>query len=124
MVKYAVHSLLWAERFDLEAEFFVRKAKALGFDGIEIYASPQQIMDFRVEKVRRVLEDLGMECIGSTSLTLETDITSSDRVVRERGVNYLKDCAKLFSELGARLVTGVIYTAWGKIVGRGRTDDE
>jgi D-psicose/D-tagatose/L-ribulose 3-epimerase len=124
MVKYALHSLLWTERFDLETEFFVRKAKSLGFDGIEVYVSPQQIGDFRLEKVRRVLEDLEMECVGSTSLTLETDITSSDEAVRERGVHYLKECAKLFSELGAKLVSGVIYTAWGKIVGRGRTEDE
>jgi len=124
MVKYGIHSLLWTERFDTEPEPLVKKAKALGFDGIEIYVSPQQIESFNRERVKKALGDAKMKCIGSTSLSLETDITSPDEATRRKGVEYLKDCAELFSELGAELVAGVLYTAWGKIVGRGRTEEE
>jgi len=124
MVKYGIHSLLWTERFDTEPEPLIKKAKALGFDGIEIYVSPQQLQSFDKERVKKALENAKMKCIGSTGLSLETDITSPDEATRRRGIAHLKNSAKLFSELGAELVAGVLYAAWGKIVGRGRTEEE
>jgi D-psicose/D-tagatose/L-ribulose 3-epimerase len=124
LVKFGVHSLLWAERFDIDPEPLINKAKKLGFDGLEIYVSPPQLESFDKIKVKKALESAEMKCIGSTALTLETDFTSSDEAIRKRGINYLKNAAKLFSELGADLLTGVTYAAWGKIVGRSRTEEE
>jgi D-psicose/D-tagatose/L-ribulose 3-epimerase len=124
MVEYAVHTLLWAERFDIDPEPVVKKVKKFGFDGIEVYVSPEQIETFDRMRVKKALEGAGMKCVGSTSLSLATDITSSDEATRKRGIDYLNNAAKLFSELGASLVTGVTYVAWGKIVGRGRTEEE
>jgi sugar phosphate isomerase/epimerase len=105
MVKYGVHSLLWAERFDTDPEPVVKKAKALGFDGIEVYLSTEMLESFDKAKVKRALDNAGMKCIGSTTLTLETDLTSPDEATRKRGITYLENAAKLFSELGATLVT-------------------
>jgi D-psicose/D-tagatose/L-ribulose 3-epimerase len=124
MIKYAVHTLLWAERFDIDPESAVAKAKKIGFDGIEVYVSPEQIESFDRMRVKRALDGAGLKCVGSTSLSLATDITSSDEATRKRGITYLENAAKLFSELGATLVTGVTYIAWGKIVGRARTEEE
>jgi len=124
MVKYAIHSLLWSERFDIEPEPVVRKAKAFGFDGIEIYVSPAQIDTFNKERVRRALRDAKLECIGCICLDRETDVTSPNEPTRKRGINHLEKAAELFSELGGRLVTGVTYGAWGKLTGMGRTDEE
>jgi len=124
MLKYGVHSMLWAERFDADPEPVVKKAKKLGFDAIEIYVSPAQIETFNKERVKKALQKEKLECIGSTALTLETDITSSDKATRKRGIDFLQKAGKLFSELGGNLVTGVTYIAWGKIVGRGRTEGE
>jgi len=123
-VKYAIHSLLWTERFDIEPGPFVKKAKALGFDGIEIYVSPQQLKSYGKERIKKALENSKMECIGSTGLSMDTDIISPDEATRRRGIDYLKNSARLFSELGAELVAGVLYAAWGKIIGRGRTEEE
>jgi sugar phosphate isomerase/epimerase len=66
MVRWAMHSLLWTERFDVEPEPVVKKAKALGFDGIEIYVSPAQIGTFKKAKVMRALQDARLGCIGCT----------------------------------------------------------
>jgi D-psicose/D-tagatose/L-ribulose 3-epimerase len=123
-LEYAVHSLLFAERFDINPDSIAKKAKKLGFDGIEIYVSPEQIQTFDKIKVKKALENADIKCVGSTTLTLETDITSSDEATRRRGINYLANVGKLFYELGAGLFTGVTYAAWGNIVGRGRTQDE
>jgi len=124
MVKYGVHSLLWTERFDTRPEPVIKKVRELGFDGIEIYVSPQQIETFDKKRVKKALEDQKMKCLGSTSLGLETNIISPDEATRKRGIDYLKNCAKMFSEMGGELVAGVVYAAWGNIVGRGRTEEE
>jgi D-psicose/D-tagatose/L-ribulose 3-epimerase len=124
MVKYGVHSLLWAERFDADPEPVVKKAKTLGFEGIEIYLSTEVLESFDKAKVKRALDSAGIKCIGSTTLTLETDLTSPDEATRRRGIDHLKNAARLCSELGGDLLTGVTYVAWGKIVGRARTEEE
>jgi D-psicose/D-tagatose/L-ribulose 3-epimerase len=124
MMKYAIHSLLWSERFDIEPERVIKKAKAFGFDGIEIYVSPAQIDTFNKQRVRNALRDAGLECIGCTCLDIETDVTSQNGATRKRGIKHLEKAAELFSELDGNLVTGVTYAAWGKLTGTGRTDEE
>jgi D-psicose/D-tagatose/L-ribulose 3-epimerase len=124
MVKWAIHSLLWTERFDSEPEPVVKKAKAFGFEGIEIYVAPNQIDTFDKENVKKALEAAKLGCIGCTCLDEQTDISSSDEATRKRGINHLVKTAELFSELGGNLVTGVTYGAWGKLTGKGRTQEE
>ena len=124
MVKWGIHSLLWTERFDLNPGPVARKAKAFGFDGIEIYVSPKQIDSFNKGNVKKVLREEGLECIGCTCLDEDTDLTSADETIRKRGINHLRKSAELFSELGGKLVTGVTYGAWGKLTGTGCTQEE
>jgi len=123
-MKWGIHSLLWTERFDANPEIVAKKAKAFGFDGIEIYVSPTQIDTFDKVRVKKALRDADLECIGCTCLDKETDLTSVDEATRKRGINHLQKSAELFSELGGKLVTGVTYGAWGKLTGAGRTDEE
>ena len=123
-MKYAIHSLLWTERFDIEPEPLIRKAKQFGFEGMEIYVSPMQIETFDKNRVKKNLDDAQIKCVGSACLDRETDITSPDEATRRKGIDYLKKSAKLFSELGSGVVAGVLYAAWGKITGNPRTEEE
>jgi len=124
MVSWGIHSLLWTERFDVNPEPVAKKARAFGFDGIEIYVSPTQIDTFDKARVKKALDDSGLHCIGCTCLDKETDLTSTNEVVRKRGINHLQKSGELFSELGGKLVSGVTYGAWGKLTGTGRTTEE
>ena len=124
MVKWGIHSLLWTERFDVNPEPVLKKAKAFGFDGIEIYVAPSQIDTFDKARVKKALDDSQLECIGCTCLDRNTDLTSSDGTIRKRGINHLQKSGELFSDLGAKLFSGVTYAAWGKLTGTGRTREE
>lgn len=124
MVKWGVHSLLWAERFDVNPEPVIKKARAFGFDGVEIYVSPTQIDTFDKDRVLNALRDAKLECIGCTCLDEETDVSSPNEATRKRGIQHLQKCAELFAELGAKLVSGVTYGAWGKLTGASRTQEE
>ena len=124
MVKWAIHSLLWSERFDINPNPVIKKAKDFGFKGIEIYVAPSQIDTFHKDEVKKALQDAKLDCIGCTCLDEETDITSPHEATRKRGINHLVKAGELFSELGGNLVTGVTYGAWGKLTGKGPTQEE
>jgi len=65
-----------------------------------------------------------MECIGSVEFSLEHDLTSDGDETRRRGIEWMKRCVRIASELRGDLVCGVIYMARGKITGRRRTEAE
>ncbi len=122
MVKFGVHLFLWSERFDESALPLIRKAKRMGFDGVEIPLIELEAVN--IEKTKKELKRHGMQALGSVGMPLDKDITSNDEATRRRGVEYLKRCVEVTSELGGDAVNGVIYTAWGKISGRSRTEEE
>jgi len=122
MVKFGVHLFLWTERFDESAIRLIRKAKKMGFDGVEIPLGHLELIN--VEKTKRELKNQNMECLGSVALSLDHDLTSEDEETRRRGIEWMKRCVKVTSELGGDSVCGVIYIAWGKITGKSRTEME
>jgi D-psicose/D-tagatose/L-ribulose 3-epimerase len=122
MIKFGVHLFLWAERFDLSALRLIKKAKDLGFDGVEIPLMELDVID--LEKTKKELKRHDVEALGSIGLPLDRDIASDDEATRRRGIEYMKRCAEITSELGGDAINGVIYTAWGKITGKARTETE
>ena len=122
MFKFGVHLFLWTEKFDESAIPLIRKAKNMGFDGVEIPLGHLELIN--IEKTRRELKDQNMEFLGSVALSLDHDLTSDDEDTRRRGIEWMKRCVEVTSELGGDTLCGVIYTAWSKITGKSRTETE
>ena len=122
MVKFAVHTFLWTERFDESAIPLIRKAKSMGFDGVEVPMGDLEAIN--IEKTLKELKKQEMEFLGSVALSLDHDLTSDDEETRRRGIEWMKRCVRVTSELGGDTLSGVIYIAWGKITGRSRTEEE
>jgi D-psicose/D-tagatose/L-ribulose 3-epimerase len=122
MIKFGVHLFLWAERFDLSALKLIKKAKDLGFDGVEIPLMELDVIDLK--ETKKELKRHNVEALGSMGLPLEMDIASNDEATRRRGIEFMKRCVGVTSELGGDAINGVIYTAWGKITGKARTETE
>lgn len=120
MIKYGVHLFLWTAKLNEHIVPLIRKAKNMGFDGVEI----PLLETIDVNRTKRELEKNKIGCIGSVGLSLDKDISSIDVVTRKRGIDYLKRCVEITSELGGDSINGVIYTAWGKITGKSRTSEE
>jgi len=122
MVKFAVHTFLWTERFDESAIPLIRKAKSMGFDGVEVPMGDLEAIN--IEKTLKELKKQEMGFLGSVALSLDHDLTSDDEETRRRGIEWMKRCVRVTSELGGDTLSGVIYIAWGKITGRSRTEEE
>jgi len=122
LVKFGVHLMLWTDRFGEKAYSLFEKAKSMGFDGVEIpVTDPSKV---NVSKTRRALGDAGITCTISAGLSPKNNVLSASKNVRTKGIKHLKQCVDISKELGSDVVAGVLYAAWGVLVGRGRTQKE
>jgi D-psicose/D-tagatose/L-ribulose 3-epimerase len=97
-MKVAMHNWMRAE----PVETTIRRLAKYGYDGIEISYDSVELAPGApgTAAVRQMLEDNGIECIGSISLMFEgRDLIHADAGVRERSVEYLNRCITMVKEL-------------------------
>ena len=121
-LKFGVDSFIWAENFSEKDLWIIQKAKEMGFEVIDFaIANP---FTFPLDKVKAELERVGIECVCTTTLTAETNPISPDAAVRANAVKAMKKCVDICNALGAPILGGVNYAAWGYITKRPRTGQE
>jgi D-psicose/D-tagatose/L-ribulose 3-epimerase len=111
-IKYAAHAYGWTSIWGNETLDLIERAKGLGFDLIEIPIMEIDKVD--APRIKARCEAAAIGVIGSLAISEATDITADDAATRERGVEYLKRCIKATAEMGARVMTGVTYSAIGR----------
>jgi len=121
-MKYGVNTMVWTTRINETHEALFSCIKAWGFDGVELFLSPQEPAD--IPAVRQMLEDNHLECTTCSVLPRDCHLVSHEPEMRARGVEFLKTCVDGTAELGARLVCGPMYAGLGVMTGRRRTAEE
>src|SRR3712207_5336346 len=97
-MKVAMHNWMRAE----PVETTIRRLARYGYDGIEISYDSVELAPGApgTAAVRRMLEESGIECVGSISLMFAgRDLIHADPAVRESSVDYLKKCITMVKEL-------------------------
>jgi D-psicose/D-tagatose/L-ribulose 3-epimerase len=120
--KFGVDSFIWSENFSDKDLWIIPKAKELGFETLDIAISHPET--FPTAKVRGEVQKTGIEVVTTTTLSDRTNIISPKAKVRKKGVESLKLVVDINYELGAKILGGVNYAAWGYRTGRPRTEDE
>jgi D-psicose/D-tagatose/L-ribulose 3-epimerase len=122
MFKFGVDSLIWTEDFGAKDLHLIQKAKALGFEVLDINVGhPER---FPAEAVRDKVKEAGIEVVTSIGLPAESNLIDPNRETRRNGVQTLKKLVDINIEIGSRILGGVNYAAWGYLSGRPRTEDE
>ncbi|MGH9325486.1 MAG: sugar phosphate isomerase/epimerase family protein [Terriglobia bacterium] len=121
-MKFGANTLIWTMRVTREHESLFSHIRDWGFNGVELFVSPQEPSD--VPTVRRMLDALGLDRTACTVLPCEAHLVSSDAETRARGVKYVERCIERAAELGAQLLCGPLYAGLGVITGCRRTDEE
>ena len=111
-LRYAVHAYAWTTSWSNQTLDLIDRAKALGFDLIEIPLMEIEKVDPTAIKQR--LDAVGLGVCTSTACSEDTDITGEDEATRQRGIDYLKACVKATAEMGGKTLSGVIYSAIGR----------
>ena len=121
-MKYGVNTMVWTTRVNESHAPLFACIRSWGFDGVELFLSPQEPAD--IPAIRRMLESNQLECTTCSVLPRECHLVSPQPEVRGRGVEFLKTCVDRTAELGASLVCGPMYAGLGVMTGRRRTAEE
>jgi D-psicose/D-tagatose/L-ribulose 3-epimerase len=121
-MKYGVNLMVWTTRVGKEQDALLARIREWGFDGVELFLSPQEPED--IPLVKRTLDRLRLECTTCSVLPREANPLSVEPGVRTRGVHYLNQCIERTAELGASLMCGPLYAPVGLMTGACRTPDE
>jgi D-psicose/D-tagatose/L-ribulose 3-epimerase len=122
VVKFGINLLLWTDKFDSESVGLIPMVADMGFDAVEIPIFDTETVD--VEATGKALEENGLDMLGCVIMAPGRDTISGDPAERESALGYLRRCVEITSDLGGDLLCGPMYSVVGKLVGRGRTEEE
>ena len=122
MFKFGVHTMIWSEDFTEKDVPLVAKAKELGFEVLDIaIAHPEK---FPTELVKGKIREVGIEVVTSRALDKKDNLIDPDPEIRKNGIESLKKQVDINVQIGAKMLGGVNYAAWGYLTGSPRTEDE
>ena len=121
-MKYGVNLMVWTTRVGKAEEPLLFRIRDWGFDGVELFLSPQEPAD--LPAMKQMLDRANLERTTCCVLPREANLVSFDPEVRARGVSYLTMCVTRTAELGAVLMCGPLYAGLGVMTGVRRTAEE
>lgn len=111
-MKFSVSTWIYGDQ-DVEITF--KKLKEFGYDAIELKGEPN---DYSLEKLKRLSSEYGIEIISLAGIypwpTNERDLSSPDKEVRIKAIEYLKECCLFANEINALIII-VSPTPVGKV---------
>ncbi len=109
-MKIAVHMSMFCKTWQDDVSQFFPQLKQAGFDGVEISLFGAE--ESKLKQVFQSAQNEGLEIICGTGIGEQTDISSADENVRQKGIDYLKSAVDLACLAGAKNINGVLYAPW------------
>ena len=114
MNKLGIFMNFWEKNWDADHKKYIKIASKLGFDVLEFQAQPLlEMSDDYLLELKKIADDENIELTYSLGLDKAYDISSDDKAIREKGIEYLKKIMKKVSVMGGKLISGVSYAGWG-----------
>jgi len=120
VLRYAVHAYAWTSSWSNDDLWIVDHAAELGLDAIEIPLMEPDKVD--PAAIAKRAEACGLEVLTSLALPDGADPASEEERERRRGLELLRRCVDLTADMGATILTGVVYSTIGRRIDR-RPDD-
>ncbi len=112
MIKYGINTFIWASPFRTKDLYVLDKAKAMGYDLVEIPVEDEADLDYAAaaEAFRRT----GLECSICAVMGAKRDPSHEDPAIQAAGVAYLKHLIDAVVQMGGNTVGGPVYAAVGR----------
>lgn len=102
----------WSSRPFENFEGLIEKTAALGFDAVELPMGELEAVDWN--GVRQAAERDHLEITLCASLPVGSDISNFEELPRKKAEDYLLRCCEIGGILGAKVLSGPIYSGGGK----------
>lgn len=121
-MKFGIHLSTFTREWTEDVLQYIPVVKQYGYDGVELpLISPDEI---DLIKVKKLLNEYGLECTCGTGLNPQRDISSSEEQIRDNGIKHLKRCIDICNELESDCLGGVLYAPWGQAKMRSEAKDD
>jgi D-psicose/D-tagatose/L-ribulose 3-epimerase len=110
-MRYGASTFIWVSPFSNKTLDLLDKAKAFGFDILEICVEDPDSLD--PASIRARADKAGVALTICGAFGPSRDLSSEDAAVRQNGLAYLKRCVDFASSLGSPFVSGPMYAAVG-----------
>ena len=121
-MKVGINLLLWTGNPSEEHLPLFKQFAKWGFDGVEV---PIHHWNEKIYSAYRAeMEKLKLGATATTVMPMDANPISEDPAVRAAGIQHLKNALRMCAILGCEVLAGPMYSPVGRIVGRGRNDDE
>lgn len=114
MNKLGVFINFWEKNWDCNHGKYIRKVGKLGFDVLEFQAQALLNMSReRMQELKKMAQEENVELTYSLGLDPKYDVSSADEMVRQRGIEYLKNIVERVGFMDGKIISGVSYAGWG-----------
>ncbi len=112
MIQYGINSFVYASPFQTKDLHFLKVAKQVGFDLLEIPI--ESIGDVDLDAGCDAFKDAGLAASICAVMGASRDPSHPDPVIQEAGVTYLKHCIDACAAFGGHVLGGPLYSAVGR----------
>lgn len=109
---FGVSTFLWVSPFNTNSFDLVYKIKEMGFDIIEVAVEQKDLVDWA--KLKNLVKQTGLQVTISGAFGPERDISNTDPIIREKGLQYIKECIEIAKFIESPIFGGPVYSSVGK----------
>ncbi len=112
-MKYGIFYAYWERQWAVDYVRFMKKAKDLGFDIMEIQCAG--LTEMSEDDIKRLVDakhKYGIELTAGYGPSADQSMASDDAAVVKNGLEYWKKTFKVFQKLGITQVGGGLYGYW------------
>lgn len=112
MIRYGINTFLFASPFRTKDLPFLEKARAWGFDLVEIPIEGEKDLDYA--KAAEAYRRNGLQSSICAVMGARRDPSHPDAAVQKGAISYMKHCIDAAVAVGAPAVVGPLYAAVGR----------
>ena len=123
MNKIGIQYGYWAKELTFDFLDYIQRSANIGFSIFECPIDTMLTMPYsELKKIKRKAEENNIELTFCVGLTGEYDVSSKDKSIREKGIEYLKRCIRFVHKMNGTTIGGVSTGAWLTKMDEGDTD--
>ncbi|WHH60340.1 sugar phosphate isomerase/epimerase [Petroclostridium sp. X23] len=112
-MQHGIYYAYWEKEWSGDYKYYIEKVSKLGFDILEIAATPIAYYSEKdIKELRTCAEHHNIRLTVGHGPTAEQNIASSDPDIRKNGLAFFTNIFKMMEKLNSTLIGGALYSYW------------